>query len=103
MKIAIVGAGIVGVSTAYELARDGHEVTVFEQRNAAAEEASFANAGLLSPHLLTPWAAPGLGNPLKVMGRRATLRLTQGVRGADLAWLWRWQRAAQHRQPSAVD
>ena len=46
MKIAIVGAGIVGVSTAYELARDGHEVTVFEQRNAAAEEASFANAGL---------------------------------------------------------
>ena len=54
MKIAIVGAGIVGVSTAYDLARDGHEVTVFEQRNAAAEEASFANAGLLSPHLLTP-------------------------------------------------
>ena len=101
MKIAIVGAGIVGVSTAYELARDGHEVTVFEQRNAAAEEASFANAGLLSPHLLTPWAAPGLGNPLKVMGRRATLRLTQGVRGADLAWLWRWQRAARRGAQAA--
>ncbi|KAB2887697.1 MAG: FAD-dependent oxidoreductase, partial [Burkholderiaceae bacterium] len=40
MKIAIVGAGIVGVATAYELARDGHEVTVLEQRSAAAEEAS---------------------------------------------------------------
>ena len=68
MKIAIVGAGIVGVSTAYELARDGHEVTVFEQRNAAAEEASFANAGLLSPHLLTPWAAPASATPSRSWG-----------------------------------
>ena len=51
MKIAIVGAGIVGVTTAYELASDGHEVSVFEQRSAAAEEASFATAGLLAPHL----------------------------------------------------
>jgi D-amino-acid dehydrogenase len=45
MKIAVIGAGIVGVTTAYELACDGHQVTVFEQRGAAAEEASFANAG----------------------------------------------------------
>ena len=56
MRIAIVGAGIVGAATAYELATDGHEVTVFEQRGAAAEEASFASAGLLAPALLTPWA-----------------------------------------------
>src|SRR3989344_3893805 len=55
MKIAIVGAGIIGVTTAYELASDGHEVTVFEQRSAAAEEASFATAGLLAPYLLSPW------------------------------------------------
>ncbi|ART48852.1 FAD-dependent oxidoreductase [Acidovorax carolinensis] len=101
MKIAIVGAGIVGMSTAYELARDGHEVTVLEQHSAAAEEASFANAGLLSPHLLTPWAAPGLGTPLKLMGRRATLRLAQGVKGADLAWLWRWRRAARRGTQAA--
>lgn len=62
MKIAIVGAGIIGVTTAYELAHDGHEVTVLEQRSAAAEEASFANAGLLAPYLTTPvhWLAkPG--------------------------------------------
>lgn len=101
MKIAIVGAGIVGMSTAYELAQDGHEVTVFEQRNAAAEEASFANAGLLLPHLLTPWATPGLGAPLKLLGRRATLRLAQGVKGSDLAWLWRWRRAARHGAQAA--
>ena len=68
MKIAIVGAGIVGVTTAYELASDGHEVSVFEQRSAAAEEASFATAGLLAPHLLSPWALPGFGQPLRLMG-----------------------------------
>ena len=48
MKIAIVGAGIIGVTTAYELAADGHEVTVFERRSAAAEETSFANAGVVA-------------------------------------------------------
>ncbi|SDZ72573.1 FAD-dependent oxidoreductase [Acidovorax soli] len=101
MKIAIVGAGIVGVSTAYELAHDGHEVTVFEQRNAAAEEASFANAGLLAPHLLTPWGTPGLGTPLKLLGRRATLRLAEGFKGTDLAWLWRWRRAARRGASAA--
>ena len=38
MKIAVIGAGIIGITTAYELAVDGHEVTVFERRGAAAEE-----------------------------------------------------------------
>jgi choline dehydrogenase-like flavoprotein len=64
MKIAVVGAGIVGVTTAYELAQDGHQVTVFEQRGAAAEQASFANAGVLAPGYVTPWASPGM--PWKV-------------------------------------
>lgn len=97
MKIAIVGAGIVGVATAYELARDGHEVTVLEQRSAAAEEASFANGGLLAPALLQPWAAPGVGGPPRrpLLGRQALLRIASGVSGADLAWLWRWRRAAR--------
>lgn len=64
MKIAVIGAGIIGVTTAYELAQDGHEVTVFERRLAAAEEGSFANAGLVAPAYATPWAAPGM--PLKI-------------------------------------
>ena len=64
MKIAIVGAGIIGVTTAYELAADGHEVTVFERRGAVAEETSFANAGVVAPGYVTPWAAPGM--PAKV-------------------------------------
>ena len=95
MKIAIVGAGIVGVTTAYELASDGHEVTVFEQRSAAAEEASFATAGLLAPHLLSPWAVPGFGHALRLMGPHATLRLSGGLSRANWAWLSRW-RSATH-------
>jgi len=95
MKIAIVGAGIVGVTTAYELASDGHEVTVFEQRSAAAEEASFATAGLLGSHVLSPWALPGFGQALRLMGAHATLRLASGLGQDHLAWLWRWRGAAR--------
>ena len=56
MNIAIVGAGVIGVTTAYELADDGHAVTVFERHSAAAEEASFAAAGVIAPGHLAGWA-----------------------------------------------
>lgn len=97
MHIAIVGAGIIGTATAYELASDGHEVTVFEQRGAAAEEASFANAGLLSPAPLIPWAAPGIGGAARqrLWGPQAALRLAQGAGVSDLRWLWRRRRAGK--------
>lgn len=95
MKIAVVGAGIVGVTTAYELARDGHEVIVFERRGAAAEETSFANAGVLSPGYVMPWAAPGM--PWKVLkqmlGPHAAFRLQLPLSFNDMAWLWRFWRA----------
>ena len=60
LRIAIVGAGIVGVTTAYELALAGHEVTVFEQRGSVASEGSFANAGLLAAGDIAPWCGPGV-------------------------------------------
>src|SRR5438132_830877 len=47
MRIAVIGAGIIGVTTAFELAVDGHDVTVFERRSSVAEETSFANAGVM--------------------------------------------------------
>jgi D-amino-acid dehydrogenase len=57
-KAVILGAGLMGVTTAWELAREGHEVTVIDRRAGAAEETSFANAGLVAPgHALT-WASP---------------------------------------------
>lgn len=57
MNIAIVGAGVIGVTTAFELADDGHSVTVFERHGAAAEESSFAMAGLVAPGYFARWAA----------------------------------------------
>jgi len=97
MKIAVIGAGIIGITTAYELAVDGHEVTVFERRGAAAEETSFANAGVVAPGSVTPWAAPGM--PGKVLGnllsRHAAVKLSLPLSGGDLAWMWKWWRACK--------
>lgn len=56
MKIAVLGAGIIGVTTAFELALAGHEVTVFDRCSSVAEEASFANGGLLSPAYVNSWS-----------------------------------------------
>ncbi|MDO4696652.1 MAG: D-amino acid dehydrogenase [Neisseria sp.] len=60
MNVVVLGAGIVGVSTAYFLNKAGHEVTVIDRAGGAAEETSFANAGQLSYGYTTPWAAPGI-------------------------------------------
>lgn len=97
MKIAVIGAGIIGITTAYELAADGHEVTVFERRGATAEEASFANAGIVAPGYVAPWAAPGM--PGKVLShlfsRHAAVKLSLPLSGRELAWLWKWLRACK--------
>ena len=97
MKIAVIGAGIIGVTTAYELACDGHDVTVFERRSAVAEETSFANAGIVAPGYVTPWAAPGM--PAKVLShllsRHAPVKIGLPLSTSDLAWMWKWYRACR--------
>jgi D-amino-acid dehydrogenase len=65
MKVVVLGGGVIGVSTAYYLARAGHQVTVVERQPGAGLETSFANAGEISPGYSAPWAAPGL--PLKAL------------------------------------
>ena len=97
MKVAVIGAGIVGITSAYELAADGHEVTVFERRSAAAEETSFANAGIVAPGYITPWAAPGM--PRKVLSqlfsRHAPVKIGLPLSGAELAWMWKWYQSCK--------
>ncbi|WP_028745233.1 D-amino acid dehydrogenase [Rhizobium mesoamericanum] len=60
MKITVLGAGVIGVTTAYYLAKSGHEVTVLERQSGPALETSYANAGEISPGYASPWAAPGI-------------------------------------------
>ena len=65
MKVAVLGAGVVGVTSAYYLAKAGHEVTVIDRQPGAALETSHANAGEISPGYASPWAAPGI--PMKAV------------------------------------
>jgi D-amino-acid dehydrogenase len=65
MRVLVLGSGVVGVTSAYYLARQGHEVTVVDRQPAAGMETSFANAGQVSPGYSAPWAAPGI--PIKAM------------------------------------
>jgi len=97
VRIAVIGAGIIGVTTAYELAVDGHELTVFERNAHVAGETSFANAGVIAPGYVTPWAAPGM--PWKVLrgsfGRHAAVRFGGLDALAHVPWMWRWWRACR--------
>jgi D-amino-acid dehydrogenase len=97
VRIAVIGAGIVGVTSAHELAADGHEVTVYERHAGVASETSFANAGVIAPGYVTPWAAPGM--PLKVLrhmfGQHAPVRFGGANVLAQLPWIWRWWRACR--------
>lgn len=97
MRVAVVGAGIVGVATAYELSALGLEVTVFERRNSVAAEASFADAGVLSAGYVAPWAAPGMrGQVLQLLlSHQAAVRFGGWNALSHLPWMWRWWRACR--------
>ena len=97
MKVAVIGAGIIGITTAYELAVDGHEVTVFERRGTAAEETSFTNAGIVAPGYVTPWAAPGAPGKVlsQLFSRHAPVKLSLPLSRGELAWMLAWFRACK--------
>ncbi|WCM92845.1 D-amino acid dehydrogenase [Acidovorax sp. NCPPB 2350] len=88
MRVTVLGAGLLGTTSAYFLQQLGHEVTVIDRQAAPGAETSFANGGQISVSHAEPWANPGA--PLKVLkwlGREDApllLRLR-----ADPG-LWRW-------------
>ena len=65
MKVVVMGAGIVGVASAWYLAKQGHEVIVIDRQPGAGLETSFANGAQISVSQSEPWAAPGA--PFKVL------------------------------------
>ncbi len=102
MNIAIVGAGVCGVTTAHELLNGGHAVTLYEKRGTPAEEASFAPAGLVSTawalawagpedRLHAPWASPGPG-----------VRWRAGLDTEAWRWWRRWRREGRRRGNDAL-
>jgi D-amino-acid dehydrogenase len=60
MKIAVLGAGVIGITTAYFLRKAGHEVVVIERNIEAGMETSYANGGQLSYSYVAPLAGPGV-------------------------------------------
>jgi D-amino-acid dehydrogenase len=91
VKVAVLGAGVVGVAAAYYLARDGHEVTVVDRRAKAAEETSFGNGGLVSPSDSYAWASP---DALRMALRslyRSDLGIKYKLRLDPRLWIWSLQ------------
>jgi D-amino-acid dehydrogenase len=92
MRVLVIGAGIIGVTTAFELRGRGFEVTVLERRPGVAQEASYANAGVLSAAYAGPWAQPGM--PLKVLRSlwrdASPVILRPGIDPAQWRWIARW-------------
>lgn len=89
MHVIVLGSGVIGVTSAWYLARRGARVTVLDRQPAPALEASYANAGQISPGYSTPWAAPGI--PLKALRwlfqRHAPLSIRPDGTLYQLRWL----------------
>lgn len=97
MHVLIVGCGVIGVSTAWYLARAGADVTVVERGEGAALETSFANGSMLTPSLSAPWNAPGVWlRVLKYLGREeAALLVRPAAFPGLLHWGYRFLRNSQ--------
>lgn len=94
MHTLVIGGGVIGMTTAWHLAKSGHQVTLIERQSGPAQETSFANAGMLSTGYSTPWAAPGV--PRKALGwllsRHAPLRFRPTLDWQQYQWMWQMWR-----------
>lgn len=94
MRVLVLGSGVIGVTSAYYLARAGHEVTVVDREAGPALDTSFANAGQISPGYASPWAAPGV--PLKAIKwmfqQHAPLSIRPDGTLFQLQWMWQMLR-----------
>lgn len=88
MKVIVLGSGVVGTTTAWYLARAGHEVEVIDRQPAPALETSFANAGEVSPGYSSPWAAPGI--PWKAVKWMFSAHAPLVIRPKLDAAMWKW-------------
>jgi D-amino-acid dehydrogenase len=88
MKVLVLGAGVIGVTTAYYLSKRGFEVTVIDRQSGPGLETSFANAGEVSPGYASPWAGPGV--PVKAIRWMLDRHGPLVVRPQANPAMWRW-------------
>jgi len=88
MKVLVLGAGVIGVTTAYYLSKLGCEVTVLDRQSGPGLETSFANAGQVSPGYASPWAGPGV--PVKAVRWLLDRYGPLVVRPQLDPTMWRW-------------
>ncbi len=89
MHVVILGAGVIGVTSAYYLAKAGHQVTVVDRQAGPALETSFGNAGEISPGYASPWAAPGIPQKAAkwLFMKHAPLIIQPLLNAATLEWI----------------
>ena len=96
MRIVVVGAGVVGLSCAFSLVQDGHDVQVLDA-NQPGGGASAGNAGWVTPSLATPLAAPGILSTgiRSALDPKGALVIRPALDTAWLRWLWRFARSSR--------
>ena len=88
MKVIVLGAGVVGVTTAYYLLRDGYEVMLIERQAGVARECSHANGGFVAISQAVPWSAPGV--PIKTLKTMAQPNAPILLHVSQIPRMWRW-------------
>jgi D-amino-acid dehydrogenase len=108
MRVCVLGAGLLGLSSAYYLKRSGHEVFVLDREPGPGLETSFANGGLLTPSMSEPWNAPGSWRVLLASIGRADAPLRLRVGAVPSLSLWglgflRHANASSYRRATRVN
>jgi D-amino-acid dehydrogenase len=88
MRVLVLGAGVIGVTSAYRLAVAGHEVVVVDRQDGAARETSFANSGQIAAYNAQPWAAPGVPRMVIEEFGRADAPFLFRLRFDPAMWRW---------------
>ncbi len=94
MKVLVLGGGIVGVTTAYFLGLDGHEVTLVEAKDQLGLEATSGNAGIIAPGHSFAWASPSAPAQLvrSLLGKETAIRVKLAPDLRLYTWGWRFLR-----------
>ncbi|TAL75673.1 MAG: FAD-dependent oxidoreductase [Burkholderiaceae bacterium] len=98
--VVVVGAGVIGITTAYYLMRKGHTVHVVDEHNEAASGCSYANGGFLSLGHVVPWSQPGIAKTMigSLFNRQSPARWRFDGTVSQLRWLWEFYKNGTHEK-----